>query len=265
MAATYFPSLEADQLSIQSVLVVSRVTFLSFTFTLYRRTGAACSASSTISESSFLRFSSCSYHAGSSSALKMMVSLSSQSIRRGARASSVSVQGSPPCGLISQICTGAVSGFAPYRARLVVNAISCPSGDHCGWPLLSLPRVSWISLLSLKLESIRFETVASLSLSPVDFTHTSHLPSGEMRNGPARSAKIMSSGFHGSIFAVDAADFASSAGAPTSGCARNASAHRLGNRLVKRREFVRIKDPQSNSNGRKNRSAAHDGKSESII
>src|SRR5262249_62409323 len=104
---------------------------------------------------------------------EITVALSSQSIRRGGRANSVIDHGSPPNGLMSLICPGAVSGFAPCRARLLVNAISCPSGDHCGWPLLSLPRVSCISLLSVRLDRIRLDTRASFSLSPLDFTHAS--------------------------------------------------------------------------------------------
>src|ERR1035438_2747132 len=48
----------------------------------------------------------------------------------------------------------------------------------------------------------------SLSLSPADFTHTSHLASGEMRYCMMPSLKMKSSAFHGSFFAVG---FASSA------------------------------------------------------
>src|SRR5882724_10171722 len=111
-----------------------------------------------------------------------MVSLSSQSMRRGARANSVSDHGSPPYGLISQICTGAASGLAPWRARLLVKAISWLSGDHLGWPLLSLPRVSARVLSgTVRLERKRLETRASFSLSPVDLTHTRYCAFGEIR------------------------------------------------------------------------------------
>src|SRR5262245_29626877 len=103
-------------------------------------------------------------------------------MRRGGRGNSVMDHGSPPNGLISQICTGALSGFAPCRARLLVKAISWPSGDHLGWPLLSLPRVSARVLSgAVRLERNRFETRASFSLSPVDFTQTRYSVFGEIR------------------------------------------------------------------------------------
>src|ERR1700738_1944646 len=120
-------------------------------------------------------------------------------MRFGACANSVSAQGSPPCALIRQICIGAVSGFGLGRARVLVNAIHSPSGDQRGCVLLSVPRVSGISRFSVQPESTRLLTRKSFSLSPVVFTHTTHLASGEMRNCPADSPSIKSSGFHGSF------------------------------------------------------------------
>src|SRR5258708_24541924 len=65
---------------------------------------------------------------------------------------------------------------------------------------MSLPRVKARVLSgTVRLERKRLETRASFSLSPVDFTHTSHLASGEIRICCADSAKIISSAFHFSI------------------------------------------------------------------
>src|SRR5215475_9968798 len=128
----------------------------------------------------------------------MTVSLSSQAIWRGARASSLNGQASPPRGLMSQSCILAASGLLPGRARLLRKAMDSPSGDHTGWELLSEPRVNWISRLSVRLDKKRFEIRASFSLSPEDLTPTSHLPSGEMWYAPMDSLKMKSSGFQGS-------------------------------------------------------------------
>src|SRR5690348_135318 len=117
----------------------------------------------------------------------MMVSLSSHSIWRGTRARPVRAHGSPPCGFINQICDLERLGFGSGRPRVLTKAISLLSGDQRGSVLLSAPRVSWISVLSVMLERNRFETRASLSLSAVDLTQTTHLPSGETRNCAAVS------------------------------------------------------------------------------
>src|ERR1700722_2155405 len=118
-----------------------------------------------------------------------IVSLSSHSACFGECARSVSDHASPPCALISQSCIGDVSGFALGRARELMKAIFSPSGDHFGCMLLSAPRVSAISCASpVRLERYRLAMRPSLSLSPADLVHASHLPSGETLYWPTASS-----------------------------------------------------------------------------
>src|SRR5712692_325606 len=112
------------------------------------------------------------------------------------RSNSVRDHGSPPKGFISQRCWRAFSGAGRGSGRVLRKEISSPLGDHRGCACVSVPRVNWISFFSVRLLRKRLLTRLSFSRSAADFTHTAHLPSGEMRNCPAVSVKTTSSGFH---------------------------------------------------------------------
>jgi hypothetical protein len=56
--------------------------------------------------------------------------------------------------------------------------------------------VSWISTSLVRLDRYRFDTDRPLSLSIVDFTQTTQLPSGEIWYAPADSVNRMSSKVH---------------------------------------------------------------------
>src|ERR1700683_3137549 len=180
-------SRETLKSKIQSLLSVRRVTFLSFTESLNSRTGALCAASSTTSESSLRSLVSRSKSEGCSSELNRMVSSFSHSKCCTGRSKSVAGQGSPPSTLSNQICMGAAFGFGLGSGRLLRNAIVPPEVDQRGWETVFAARVNSISFFSVRLERYKLLTRSSFSLSPVLFTQTTHLLSGEIRNSEASS------------------------------------------------------------------------------
>src|SRR5580658_4402206 len=74
----------------------------------------------------------------------------------------------------------------------------------------------------------------SFSLSAVFFTHTAHLPSGEMRNWLAFSVNTKSSAFHGDFLAVSAG-FVSSAAIAGAATAINATSRAAANSRARSR------------------------------
>src|SRR5580700_4634995 len=103
------------------------------------------------------------------------------------RSDSVTGHGSPPALASSQICEDPASGLGFGNAWLLRYAIVSPVGDHRGFEISSVPRVSCSAFPSLKLERYKLLTRTSLSLSAVLFTHKTNFPSAEIRNCPASS------------------------------------------------------------------------------
>src|ERR1700734_49503 len=90
--------------------------------------------------------------------------------------------GSPPNGLMSQICGFPGPASDSGGAGAPPQAMYFPSGDHRGWETSLNSRVSWISAPEVMLESMRKEARVSRLVSGATLTHRAHAPSGEMRN-----------------------------------------------------------------------------------
>ena len=127
-------------------------------------------------------------------------SLSSHLKARTPCSTDVSCHGSPPNGLINQICAPFDS---PLPFRFERNATTSPSGRQRAEVSLSSERVKRISLSPAMLVSIMSLTWLSLSSQGLRLLQTTHFRSGDIWNPKADSCLITSSTVH-SVFSFSA-------------------------------------------------------------